>query len=313
MGAQTLSSRAIIGEFYRKLAQSEGAGWINPISMLFNSDQGGEEYVWLGQTPAMKEWVGGRLAKGFTENGFTLKNKHYEATLEVRVPDLRRDKTGQVMVRIQELAQRTNSHWASLLSALIVNGASNVCYDGQFFFDTDHEEGGSGAQSNSIDVDISALPAKVHGAITAPSPEELQQTILKGVTQIQSFVDDQGEPMNEDASNFLVMVPTSLSYVASNAMATMRGTSMTEQLPMNINVSVAQNPRLNAWTDKVAIFRTDGSVSPFIRQQETAVQMKAKAEGSAFEFDNDAHQYGVDSWRNVGYGYWQDACLATMI
>ena len=40
--------------------------------------------------------------------------------------------------------------------------------------------------------------------------------------------------------------------------------------------------------------------------------LKAKAEGSEFEFDNDAWQFGVDAWRGVGYGYWQHAVLATM-
>ncbi|GAG27129.1 unnamed protein product, partial [marine sediment metagenome] len=28
--------------------------------------------------------------------------------------------------------------------------------------------------------------------------------------------------------------------------------------------------------------------------------------------DNDAHQFGLDAWRNVGYGYWQHACYVTM-
>ena len=47
-------------------------------------------------------------------------------------------------------------------------------------------------------------------------------------------------------------------------------------------------------------------------QTEQEVELKAKAEGSEFEFDNDAWQYGVDAWRNVAYGYWQRACLVTM-
>jgi phage major head subunit gpT-like protein len=41
--------------------------------------------------------------------------------------------------------------------------------------------------------------------------------------------------------------------------------------------------------------------------------MKARAEGSEFEFTNDAWEFGIDSWRNVGYGYWQRACLVTMV
>jgi len=312
MSLETLSSRAIIGMFYRRLEQA-GITWVDALSMLFNSDQDGEDYKWIGQSPAMRQWVGGRNAKGFIDNGIRIENLHFEATIEILLKDLRRDKTPQIRARIGDLAGRTNSHWASLLSTLILNGGSTVCYDGQFFFDTDHEEGESGVQSNKISVDISTLPAQVHGVITAPSPEEFQQAILKGVSQIMSLKDDVGEPMNETAEEFTVMVPTSLAHVGMNALTMPRSTGVGEQKPLNLNISLAQNPRLNSWTDQFALFRTDGDVSPFIRQQETPVELKAKAEGSEFEFDNDAHQYGVDTWRNVGLGYWQHACHVTMI
>jgi hypothetical protein len=40
--------------------------------------------------------------------------------MEVLVSEMRRDKTGQVMIRVRELAQRVNSHWAKLLTALSI-------------------------------------------------------------------------------------------------------------------------------------------------------------------------------------------------
>lgn len=312
MGAIGLSSRAIIGEFYKTLETDPGARWIDALSMLFTSDQESETYKWLGQTPAMREWVGGRHAKGFRENGITLINKHYESTIVVLVREARRDKTGQVMVRVREQAARTNSHWASLLSTLILNGPSTVCADGQYFFDTDHVEGDSGIQDNDISVDISALPASVHGSITAPSVEEMQQSILKGFAQIFSFKDDVGEPMNENARSFLVMVPIALYLVAEKAMSLPVGVAISEQgVPRDISLIVVPNARLT-WTDSFAVFRADGNVKPFIRQQETEVELKAKAEGSEYEFDNDAWQFGVDTWRNATYGYWQHSCYVTM-
>lgn len=94
MSAQGLSSRAIIGEFYRRLEQDMGNSWISQISMLFQSDQESETYRWLGQSPVMREWIGGRQAKGFRETGMTIFNKHFEATLEVLLNELRRDKNG---------------------------------------------------------------------------------------------------------------------------------------------------------------------------------------------------------------------------
>ena len=51
---------------------------------------------------------------------------------------------------------------------------------------------------------------------------------------------------------------------------------------------------------------------PFIRQQEMPVQVDAIAEGSELEFNEKKHHYGVSASRNVGYGYWQHACLLQM-
>ena len=315
MGIDRITERQVIGTFYQALKQNTGAEWINGVSNYFTSDQASEEYAWLGHSPVMREWVGGRNAKGFTENNLTIKNKHFESTLEVLVKDLRRDKTGQVMARIQELARRTNSHWASLLSTLIINGAATECYDGQYFFDTDHEEGDSGAQSNDIEVDISGLPVATAGTTTAPSIAEFQFAIAKGIQQIVGFVDNQGEPMNSDASRFMVMVPTVFMNTAYQAVATPAQVAETQSalqaMKSQFGIDVVVNPRLT-WTEAFALFRTDSFIKSFIRQEEKGVELKVKGYGSEYEFDNDAHQYGVDTWRNVGYGYWQNSCLVTL-
>lgn len=310
-----LSSRAIIGRFYRSLEQAQEQSWVNAVGMYFTSDQESETYKWLGQAPMMREWVGGRQAKGFRENGITIENKHFEGTLEVPTRWLRRDKTGQLQVRIDELAGRTVSHWASLLSTLIVNGESAVCYDGQYFFDTDHAEGDSGTQSNDITVDISGVAANVHGTPAAPSAEEVRAMVMNGVQQILGFVDDQGEPMGSEARNFLVQVPTSYFQPAVSALNSAILGGGDTNFMANIegfNFRLAVNPRLS-WTDKLAVYRTDGPAAPFILQEEQGVQMKAIAEGSELEFNEDMHHYGVDAWRNVGYGYWQDACLVQAV
>lgn len=308
-----LSSRAIIGTYYQTLQQESGKSWINALGMLMNSDQSSETYNFLGQSPAMRQWVGGRNAKGFTANGITIENQHFEATIDILVRHLRRDKSGQVMARIRDLAARTQSHWASLLSTLITAGKSTECYDGQYFFDTDHSEGSSGTQDNDITTDISALPTITHGSVTIPSVEEMQQAILKSIMQIQGFKDDQGEPLNENASSFLVMVPPTLHFVAAKSMALpASGDLNTQGLAQGLSVSVISNPRFTN-TDSFHTFRTDGHLKPFILQQETEVQMKIKGAGSEYEFDNDAWQIGVDCWRNVGYGMWQGACLNTLV
>jgi phage major head subunit gpT-like protein len=311
MSGQALGSRAIIGEYYKQLEQDAGVPWVNAVANMFDSDQASETYKWLGQVPTMREWKGGRNAKGLRDSGFTILNTEYESTLELEVKHLRRDKTKQLRVRIAEHVQRAQTHWASLASTLILNGAAATCYDGQYFFDTDHSEGDSGSQSNSITVDISTLPTTVHGSVTVPSPEEIAQAALQGITKITSFLDDQGEPMNETASSFVVMVPFSLYNAALSGLSLPRGTDAAE-VSSQKNITVVANARLNSWTDKFVVFRTDGAVKPLICQAETDIKVGAKAEGSEYEFDNNAHQYGFSASRGASYGMWQGACLVTM-
>jgi phage major head subunit gpT-like protein len=314
MGAGVLSSRAIIGEFFARLEQNPGSQWVDKISMLFKSDQASEEYKWLGMAPVMREWVGGRHAKGFRENGVEIKNLSFEATLEVLVDEMRRDKSGQILVRIRELADRTNAHWAKLLSALIINGEANACYDEQFFFDTDHSEGDSGSQSNDLSIDISALPCNQHGSTTAPSPEEMELSVLQCVQAILGFKDDQGEPMNEGAKEFIAMFPPTFMQAGLAAITNPVLTSGKTNSIITADFSIIPvvNPRLSSWTTKFTVFRTDGNVKPLIRQEEKPVEMKAVAEGSELEFNENKHRYGVNANRNVGFGYWQHACLATL-
>jgi len=308
MGAKGLGSRAIIGEFYARLEQNVGAEWVSKLSppIPFKSDQESETYKWLGMTPAMREWIGGRLAKGFRENGITVVNKKFEATLEVLLDEIRRDKTGQVMTRVREMADRANAHWASLISTLILNGATGVCYDGDYFYGDAHAEGDSGTQDNNISVDVTVT--------TAPTAAEMQTCIFAAIAAIVGFKDDKAEPMNENAIEFLVMVAPSLYPVAA---AACKDFILTTGLPNIITatgfrVQPVTNVRLATLTTSLDVFRSDGEVKPFIRQEELPIEMSAVAEGSELEFKEDKHHYGIMTSRNVAYGYWQHACRVTM-
>lgn len=314
-----LSSRAVIGRYYLELAKAGDLGWVDEISNLFRSDQDEEEYAWLGQSPILREWIGGRHAVELGESSFKIPNTHYEATLQVKLRDLMRDKSPQTMIRVAELARGSRTHWSKLIANLVLAGASSVCYDGQYFFDTDHSEGDSGTQSNDITVDISDLPVETPGSPTNPSVAALQLAIARGVAQIASLKNDRGEPMNEDASRFLVLTGTNFMQQAQTAIATPMQVAETQTALQGVRqagtqITTGSSARFDAdWTDTLAVFRTDTSIKPLIRQEETPMRMKAKAEGSDFEFDNDAHQYGVDSWRGVGYGMWQFACLVKLV
>jgi len=316
MGASSLGSRAIIGKFFARLQQYLGASWIDRVSVRFDSDQSSETYQWLGMVPQMREWLGGRHAKGFRDNGITIANKKFEATLEVPVDWLRRDKTGQLDIRIAELAQRAASHWTKLLSTLITNGTgstSGLCYDGQYFFDDDHSEGNSGTQKNLL---TATEVAKLNiSTATAPTATEAIDAIMGVIAYMLNYVDDEGEPMNSEAREFLVMTsPVLWAYLTKAIFGTTDSAAadnvIKELAKDGFQVRLAANPRLS-YTTQFVTFRTDAPAAALIRQEEERITMAAKAEGSEFEFDNDAHQYGIKAIRNVGYGYWQYASHST--
>lgn len=312
MGAQGLGSRAIIGKFFAALEQYTGLSWIDLVSVLFDSDQESETYKWLGQSPVMREWIGGRHARGFRENGITIVNKKFEATMDMPVDWIRRDKTGQINVRINEMAERAVGHYAKLLSTLILAGTTGICYDGAEFFAADHTEGDSGVQKNLL---TSATVAALDVATpTTPTVSEAIKAILGVIAHMLGYKDDQAEPMNSNAKNFLVMTSVTLwPYLVHAVLGEPANESnvIKELKKQGFTVSVAANPRLT-YTTQFVTFRTDAPAKSLIRQEEEKLSVGSKAEGSEYEFDNDAHQYGIKAIRNVGYGYWQYAAHATL-
>lgn len=311
-----IGTRGIIGKFYDRLETAMSNSWVSQIAMYQPSDQASETYKWLGMSPTLREWNGGRMLKGLRENGYTITNKTFEATIEVQEDDVSDDKTGQLGVRIGELAVRGAGYYRKLMTDAIIAGETTVCYDTQYFFDTDHSEGDSGTQKNSIAAgDYSELNV---AAPTNPTADELATCIIKGVQHLYTLKDDQGEPLNEEASQFLVMVPVPFwgaAKTAVNAKMLISGAGVGHDnvLPLfgDISISVVANPRLT-WTTKLAIFRTDGYAKPMIVQEKEGLSMEALEAGTEHAFFNQAYVYGVKMKGNVGYGYWQHALLETL-
>jgi phage major head subunit gpT-like protein len=312
-----LTGEWVIGEYYRALSVDPGIAWVNMISNLFNSTQDEEEYVWLGMPPAMRERVGGRNPKELREFSYKIRNRPFESTLRIKDEDMYKDKTGQLRIRIGEHAARPQTHWASLLSTLTLSGLTSTCYDGQYYFDTDHVEGDSGAQSNKVEADISEYPTEVHGTTAAPSVAEMQFAIKEGIARIRSFVDDQGEPCNETANQFLVLSGIGLADTIDQALFT-RGQVSESQTVLDAfqrsyQVGNFENVRLDSWTDQFVIFRTDVRAKAFIRQQLRGIRMSQLGPGSDNFFKNYEWQFGIDADREVGYGLWQNAVHVKLV
>lgn len=116
------------------------------IAMKVPSTTGEEVYGWLGANTKMREWVGERVYQNLKLHGYSIKNKTFENTVVVPREAIDDDQYGVYTPLMGQLGQDAALHPDELLFALIAAGTSTLCYDGQYFFDTDHPVGQSGQE-----------------------------------------------------------------------------------------------------------------------------------------------------------------------
>lgn len=108
------------------------------LAMIVNSSSADMKYGWLGKTTKFREWIGDRVYQNLKSHDFAIKNKDFENTVGVDRNDIQDDILGQYSVLFSQLGQDAGNHPAELLYGLIKSGTTSLCYDGQYFFDTDH-------------------------------------------------------------------------------------------------------------------------------------------------------------------------------
>lgn len=108
------------------------------VATVIPSTTGKEEYSWLGKWPRIREWVGERVLNQLKSHSYTIKNKSYESTVVVDRDDVEDDNVGLYAPMFEEMGMEVRDFPSELVFTLLKNGSSTPCYDGQFFFDTDH-------------------------------------------------------------------------------------------------------------------------------------------------------------------------------
>jgi len=304
-----LDDRNIRKEFFKSYNAAEAGIWAARVAMLVNSDREVEEYKWLGGAPIMREWIGGRFEQFIRDESYEIRNRKFEATTSWSRDAARRDKTGMLMRRIQEIAGRAATHWESLITAAIV--ANGLCYDGQNFFDTDHVSGDSGTLKNLLTA--TEVPAANVTTPAAPTSTEIASILPQVVQYMYGYKDDRGEPINQNATNFLVMVPTNMMAATAQALGKEFLTNGVSNPSRGIGLTfqMLTNARLTG-TTVLYVIRTDAPTGAFIMQQETGIETSLLGRGSDEEFKNNRHLFGISTNRNVGYGMWQYATKLTL-
>lgn len=267
------------------------------IATKTTSTGASEDYGWLGNVPGIREMNGERMPKGLSSYDYTIKNKEFEGTVEVRQTDIDDNKIATKDALVTALGNRAALFPDQLVFDLIK--ANGLSYDGQNFFDTDHSEGLSGTQSNAI--------ASAQTALNETSYEEAK-------VALSSFLDDQGEVMYPDLGKPIILVPIALESAAKRLFRATVGGGDTNIY--SDDAEVMSSARLTN-PKQFYLLNVAQGLKPFIYQEREFVPMEydggdASQEASHERFMRRRLLFGPYIRANAGYGDWRTAVRVTL-
>lgn len=121
----------------------------NQIAMMVPSTTREEKYGWLGKITKFREWLGERQYQNLKQSDYAIKNKTWENTVEVSRDDIEDDQYGVYRPIVEQLGQDAATHPDELVFSLLMSGFATPCFDGQYFFDTDHPVGLPGQETST--------------------------------------------------------------------------------------------------------------------------------------------------------------------
>lgn len=260
-----------------------------------------EQYGWLGAMPGVREWLGDRQFQTIRGANFVLANKKWENSVAIEKDDIDDDRLGLYGPVLEQMGQEAALHPDQLLVEAIEAGESTACFDGQYFFDTDHSWGDSGTQDNDLTY------AAATG--TTPTVDEFKAAYRAAVKALLGFKNDQGKLLNRPTvtrlSDLTLVVPLDLRATAYDAVESQMLSNSTNVVIDRPNIVCL--PSL-ASAAKFYVFNSGARLKPFVFQQRTPLSRQMKGMDDS-EFKN--VKFMTDARYNLGYLAWWNAVLTT--
>lgn len=266
------------------------------VAMVVPSSTKEENYAWLSRFPKMREWLGEKVVKQLEGHSYTIRNKDWEATIEVDRNDLEDDTMLGYAQQAQGAGQSAAELPADIIGRLMSLGFTSVCYDGQYFFDTDHPVG-KGTQSNKITKKLSAT-----------SLAAAQASYGAARSAMRGFRDNEGE--NLRVLPGLLVVPPALEDVANYLMTA-------DRFPDNTPNTYKGTAKVLVWPGLATdtewyLFDVSKPVKPLVYQERKKPVFVEQTNMDSDEvFLNKKFKFGAEARSNGGYGFWQMAFGST--
>lgn len=112
--------------------------WWRRIAMYNRTVEKTGRMAWLASLPQMRELVGDRVIQNFTERSWDIINKDRDLSVGIHRDQLETDIMGGWAQYFRALGETAAKYPDTLLATLMQAGNTSLCFDGQYFFDTDH-------------------------------------------------------------------------------------------------------------------------------------------------------------------------------
>ncbi|EES73453.1 hypothetical protein POTG_01748 [Paenibacillus sp. oral taxon 786 str. D14] len=261
----------------------------NKVATKVTSENGEENYKWLGRIPRMREWIGDREVQNLSASDYTIKNKDFELTIGVDRNDIEDDRIGLYTPVIQDIAQSAAQFPDELVFQLLKDGFVNTCYDGKPFFSTDHKVGKKTVSNKST---------------KRLSPE----SYAAARSAMMSLVDENGKSLKLVPN--LLVVPPALEDVGRKILKAEMIDGSTNIYKDTAELLVV--PDLAGADSAWYLLCTTKALLPLIYQERKTPKFVAlDTETDNNVFMRKQYLYGVDGRANAGYGFWQMAYGST--
>lgn len=295
LGGMVVNKDVLISVFtalkstFNKAFEGTTGDW-QKTAMLVTSSTSENRYNWFARFPRMRKWIGDKKAKALEAFGYTIVNDDYEATVEVRRNDIEDDQLGGYTLQAQDAGQ-SSAELPDIIVSALKNGAfTALCFDGQYFYDTDHEVKGASVSNKGT------------AALSVANLAGAQAGFGAARTAIMTFTDDEGEPLGLMPD--ILEVPPALEATARILLEKDKLTDNSPN-PFQGTATLLVNPRL---TSSTAWFLhcTTRPVKPFIYQERKKPIFVSQTDMSADDVFNRAlYKFGAEARVAGGYGFWQ--------
>lgn len=276
---------------FQKAFDQSPTDW-QKVAMEVPSNGKENDYSWLSRFPKMREWIGDKVIKSLAAFHYTIRNKDWEATVEVDRNDIEDDQLMGYALQAKGAGQSAAELPADIVAALISNGFTNLCYDGQMFFDTDHLVAGKSVSNRGTK------------KLKVGSLAEAKASYGAARTAMRSLKDDEGASLKIRPN--LLVVPPALEDDANYLMTAEKFPDGTPN-PYRNTAEVLVMPELSsdsAWF----LFDTTKPVKPLIYQlRKKPVFVEQMDYNSDNVFKRKKFLFGAEARCNGGYGFWQMA------